>query len=122
MLYLAAIARQVSLEEGAILADETGPFGLGIIVSGGLSLTTEDRPEPVAQAGPGDSVGVYETLAGVDSGSQVGKLRLVVTSSGSILQIQRDELFDVLGQRPDLLQQIFAAIFVRQPVDARVSA
>ena len=122
MLYLAAIARQVSLEEGSILADETGPFGLGIIVSGGLSLTTQDRPEPVAQAGPGDSVGVYETLAGVDSGSQVGRLRLVVTGSGSSLQIQRDELFDVLGQRPDLLQQIFAAIFDRRPVDARVSA
>ena len=122
MLYLAAIARQVTLEQGAILADETGPFGLGIIVSGGLSLTTQDRPEPVAQAGPGDSVGVYETLAGVDSGSPVGKLRLVVTKSGSILQIQRDELFDVLGQRPDLLQQIFAAIFDRGPVDARVTA
>ena len=122
MLYLAAIARQVTLEQGAILADETGPFGLGILVSGGLSLTTEGRPEPVAQAGPGDSVGVYETLAGVDSGTQVGKLRLVVTKSGSILQIQRDELFDVLGQRPDLLQQIFAAIFDRGPVDARVTA
>ena len=121
MLYLAAIARQISLEQDAILADETGPFGLGIIISGGLSLTAQDRPEPVAQAGPGDSVGVYETLAGVDS-TQVGKLRLVVTKSRSILQIQRDELFDVLGQRPDLLQQIFAAIFDRSRADARVSA
>ena len=122
MLNLAAIARQTTLEQGAVLADETGPFGLGIIISGGLALTTEDRPEPVAQAGPGDSVGVYETLAGVDSGTQVGKLRLVVTEPGSVLQIPRDELFDVLGQRPDLLQQIFAAIFNRGPVETRVSA
>ena len=105
-----------------MLADETGPFGLGIIIAGGLALTTQDRPEPVAQAGPGDSVGVHETLAGVDSGTQVGKLRLVVTASGSVLQIQRDELFDLLGQRPQILQQIFAAIFDRGQVDARVTA
>jgi len=121
MLNLAAITRQTTLEQGAVLADETGPFGLGVISSGGLSLTTQDRPEPVAQAGPGDSVGVYETLAGVDSGTQVGKLRLVVTESCSLLQIQRDELFDLLGQEPDLLQQIFAAISNRGPADARVT-
>ena len=122
MLYLAAIAKQIPLEDGAVLADETGPFGLGIVLSGGLALTSPDRPEPVAQAGPGDAIGAYETLAGLASGTQVEKLQLTVTAAGSVLQIEREELFDLLGQRPDLLQQIFAAIFDRRAPAARVTA
>ena len=122
MLYLAAIAKQIPLEDGAVLADETGPFGLGIVLSGGLALTSPDRPEPVAQAGPGDAIGAYETLAELASGTQVEKLQLTVTAAGSALQIEREELFDLLGQRPDLLQQIFAAIFDRRAPAARVTA
>lgn len=119
MLYLASIARQVPLEEGVVLADKTEPFGLGIVLSGGLALTTPGRPEPVAQAGPGDAVGVYETLAGLES---VEQLQLTVTAPGSALQIDRDELFDLLGHRPDLLQQMFAGIFERNEANAAVSA
>ena len=117
MLHLAAIATQRTLEEGAVLADETGPFGLGILLSGGLALQAADNPQPVARAEPGDALGMYETLAGIESGTRA-QLRLVVTEAGSALQIDRDELFDLLGQRPDLLQQIFAAIFDRGASDA----
>ena len=99
---------------------ETGPFGL--VLSGGLALTAPDRPQPMAQAGPGDAVGVYETLAGLESGSQIEKVQLVVTEPGSALQIERDELFDLLGQRPDLLQQIFAAIFDRSTLGGHLTA
>ena len=122
MLYVAAAATQIDLEKDAVLADETGPAGLSILISGSLALATPDGPEPVARAGPGDSVGVYETLAGLESAPQIGKLRIVATEAGSVLQIPRDELFDLLGQRPILLRQIFAAIFNREPADARVSA
>ena len=122
MLYLASITRQLPLEEGAVLADETGSFGLGIVLSGGLALTAPDRPQPLAQAGPGDAVGVYETLAGLESGTQIEKVQLVVTEPGSALQIERDELFDLLGQRPDLLQQIFAAIFDRSTLGGHLTA
>jgi AAA family ATP:ADP antiporter len=115
MLYLAAIARQITLEQDVVLADETGPFGLGILLSGGLALRTPDAPEPVAQAGPGDSIGVYETLAGIEAVTQVRKLQMVVSAPGSALRIERDELFDLLGQRPDMLQQLFTAIFDRRP-------
>ena len=52
MLYLAAIAKQIPLEDGAVLADETGPFGLGIVLSGGLALTSPDRPEPWPRPAP----------------------------------------------------------------------
>ena len=118
ILYLASIARQIALEDGEVLADETGQFGLGVVLSGRLALTTTGRPEPVAQAGPGDAVGVYETLAGLES---VEHLQLLVTESGSALQIDRDELFDLLGQRPDLLQQMFAGIFDRHATDVPMS-
>ena len=114
MLYLGSIARQITLEQDAVLADEGNDFGLGILLSGGVALTSADAaPEPVAQAKAGDSIGVYETLAGVSSGSGLRKLRLVVSEPGRALQIERDELFDLLGQRPNMLQQIFAAVFNR---------
>ncbi len=118
ILYLAAIANQIPLEAGAAVADETTQFGLGIVLSGKLALTTAGRPEPVAQAGPGDAVGVYETLAGLESAEH---LQLVVTEAGSALQIDRDELFDLLGQRPDLLQQMFAGIFDRGAAEPAVT-
>ena len=89
---------------------------------GGMTGSAPTDPEPVAQAGPGDAIGAYETLAGLASGTQVEKLQLTVTAAGSALQIEREELFDLLGQRPDLLQQIFAAIFNRRAPAARVTA
>ncbi len=112
MRHVAAIATQRTLEEGAVLADETRPFGLGILLSGGLALQAADNPQPVARAQPGDVIGMYETLAGIGRGTPE-PLGLVVTEAGSALQIDRDELFDLFGQRPDLLQQIFAAMFDR---------
>ncbi len=117
MLHVAAIATQRTLDEGAVLADETERFGLGVLLSGGLALQAADNPQPVARAEPGDAIGMYETLGGIESGTRE-QLRLVVTEAGSALQIDRDELFDLLGQRPDLLQQIFAAIFDRGASDA----
>ena len=54
---------------------------------------------------------MYETLANVESAG--GDVRLVATERGAALRINRDELFDLVGQRPELLQQIFAAIFAR---------
>ena len=119
MLYLAAIATQVDLEKDTVLSDETGPFGLGILLSGELALTTPDSPAPVATAQPGDAVGVYETLAGLEADPRFEHLRLLVTEPGSALRIDRDDLFDLLGQRPDMLQQIFAAIFDRPTPEAR---
>ena len=120
MFHLAARASQVALEQDAVLAEEHGSFGLGILLSGGLALTTPDSPAPAATAEPGDAIGVYETLAGLGAGTRPGQLELVVTRPGSVLQIERDELFDLLGQRPDLLQQIFAAIFDRTPGGAGI--
>lgn len=110
MLHLAAIASRVGLEEGEVVADESAPFGLGILLAGKLTLQATTS-EVVARARPGDVIGMYETLASVEGAT--GYPRLVATESGAALCIDREELFDLVGQRPDLLRQIFAAIFAR---------
>jgi hypothetical protein len=37
-----------------------------------------------------------------------------VVQSGVALRIAREDLFDVLGERPELLRQMFAAMFRRE--------
>ena len=112
MLHLAAIAREVPLQEGELLSGEGDPPVLLVVLSGELALHSSEEHEIVQTAGPGDAVGIYETLAGVER-SAIGRdpLRLVVVHSGAGLRIEGEELFDLLGQHPDLLQQLFAALF-----------
>jgi hypothetical protein len=57
-------------------------------------------------ADAGDVVGVYETMAGLPFGRSIH-----VTRRGTALRIDRAELFDLAGQRPVLLQQMFEALF-----------
>ena len=57
-------------------------------------------------AGPGDLIGVYEAMAGLPFGRAIH-----VTRAGSALTIERSDLFDLAGQRPALLQQMFGALF-----------
>ena len=112
MLHLAAVAREVPLREGELLSGEGDPPVLCVVLSGELALHSPPGNEIVQTAGPGDAVGIYETLAGVERGA-IGRdpLRLVVAHSGAGLRIEGEELFDLLGQHPDLLQQLFAALF-----------
>ena len=46
------------------------------------------------------------------SGQPLG-LAATVVEPGIALRIARDDLFEVLGERPELLRQIFAAMFRR---------
>ena len=116
MLQLAAITTQVTLEQGAVISGEAEPPSLCVVLAGRLSLERPGGSEPVATAGPGDAIGVYETLAGIDSGATARPgLRLVVTAGGLTLRIDRDDLFDLLGYRPVLLQQLFSALFAKDP-------
>ena len=41
---------------------------------------------------------------------ETGADHVVATETGAALRLDRDELFDLLGQRPALLEQLFAAI------------
>jgi CRP-like cAMP-binding protein len=58
------------------------------------------------QAGPGDTLGVYETL----SGAETTGWRARVTTSGTALRIDREALFDLLTERIELLQSLFGAL------------
>lgn len=114
MLQLSDIADEVRLETEAPVASET-PFWCFVVVLTGELRSTDDDGS-AQRALPGDIVGLYETLAGLSA--PMGSRRLVASEPSSILRIEHDDLFDLLGQRPDLLEQIFSAVFDR---DAAVS-
>ena len=56
-------------------------------------------------AGPGDAVGIYETLGGV-----AFPVRTEVTQEGQGLRFMRSDLFDLLADNIDLLQGIFSGL------------
>ena len=110
MRHLAAIVHQVELVEGAVLSGEADPPVVSIVLSGVLLLEAPDGSVPALRAEAGDAVGMHEALAGTADGA-IGPRRLTVAEAGAALRIDRDDLFDLLGQRPDLLQQIFSGLF-----------
>ena len=111
MRHLAAIARQVKLLEGTVLAGEADPPVVCVVLSGALLLEAPDGATPALRAEPGDVVGMHAALAGTSGAAGRRPRRLTVAKTGSALRIDRDDLFDLLGQQPDLLQQIFSALF-----------
>jgi len=105
MLQLASIARPTALEPGGSLAVAGDPPGLWVILSGEISMESATG-ERALTAAAGDAVGLVGTLAGTPL-----DWRIDVTRRGSALRIERDDLFDLLGQRPALLEQLFGALF-----------
>ena len=110
MRHLAVIAHQVELVEEPVLSGEADPPVVCIVLSGAVRLEAPDGSMPTLQAGPGDTVGMHAALAGT-AASAASPRRLTVAERGAALRIDHDDLFDLLGQRPDLLQQIFSALF-----------
>ena len=109
---LASIARSVTIRETEVLSDETDRPICCVVISGSLSLHEGPTGAERGRAGPGDTVGLFETLAGITRGG-LGRepLQLIVDTSGTALQLDREELFDLIGQRPRLLQHLFSALF-----------
>lgn len=113
LLQIAGIARETKLEPQTQLAAEGDAAGIIAVIAGELSVEPPPQdprdPGPRMQtlsASPGDVVGVYETMAGLPFGRTIH-----VTRRGSALRIERGDLFDLAGQRPALLQQMFEALF-----------
>ncbi|MEE8129076.1 MAG: hypothetical protein V3T48_02225, partial [Vicinamibacterales bacterium] len=118
---LGTIAQEVSLQAGAVYSDETDSPVMCVVLEGALSLRDPETHVERYRAGVGDAVGVFETLVGTRHGAVGrGPLRLVVASSASVLRIDRDDLFDLISQRPRLLQQLFSALFGTHAPTARV--
>jgi len=107
MVQLASIARQLPLEPGATQARESDPPALYVLLSGELTLEpSTSSGERTTTAAAGDVIGLVETLAGTPIGRSV-----VASRKGCALRIEREDLFDLLGQQPALLQQLFSALF-----------
>ena len=110
---LAGIARSVVMTAGTPLFAESAPAALWVILSGEVSL---DAPaggnQVVAKAG--DIIGSLSMLSGEPLGKNADVLR-----SGIALRLDRDDLFDLLGERPELLRQLFEGMFrMREAVAA----
>ncbi len=108
MLSLASIAEEIRLVPDSFLFRETDPPALHVLLSGELSLESS-RDQPAIAVGPHDAIGIRETFARVPL-----NLRARVTRGGTALRINQDDLFDLLGQRASLLQQLFGALFRSQ--------
>ena len=110
LLSLAGIMREVPLTDGAVLFTETDAPAIYHVLSGEIRLDTGEG-DPIA-AGPGATIGVPETLAGVPPGR-----RATVTREGQALRVDRDELFDVLADSIDLLQGLFGELLGGGPLE-----
>jgi CRP-like cAMP-binding protein len=120
MLHLASIASEVQANEGGTLLTESDPSAVWVMLAGRAVLESVGSGEVVAIEA-GDVVGIYDTLAGTPIGR-----RARVVGAVRALCIEREDLFDLFGQRPELLRQMLRAL-LRAPAEtalpsARVAA
>ena len=113
MLHVATVAKETRFEEGKDVAAEGEAPAIYYVLAGELAAVAPPRDPrdpgagtPPAIAGPGDAVGIFETLAA----RPIGRT-LHATRAGVALRIGRDDLIDQLGHRPALVQQVFASLF-----------
>jgi ATP:ADP antiporter, AAA family len=104
LLALAAITHQLPFTTDGNLFIEGDRPAIYIVLSGQFALDSPSGGEAVS-ARPGDIVGTYETLGGEQMG-----WRVRTVEPGSVLRIDRDELFDLLADNVDLLQGIFSVL------------
>ncbi|MGH9372529.1 MAG: Npt1/Npt2 family nucleotide transporter, partial [Vicinamibacterales bacterium] len=106
MRQLADIAQTITLEPGAAVFPESAAPALWVVLSGEMSIEGAGGASYTARAG--DLVGVISTMAGRPLG-----LSARVVRSGTALRLDRADLFLLLGERPELLRQIFSGMFAR---------
>jgi HEAT repeat protein/CRP-like cAMP-binding protein len=111
LLDLATIAREVPLTVGGVLFTETDQPAVYHVLKGEVQLEAAEA-DPIV-AGPGSTIGVSETLAGVPLGR-----RATVTREGQAVRLDRDELFDVLADHIDLLQGLFSGLLQANQTEA----
>jgi CRP-like cAMP-binding protein len=102
--HLASITRTVNMVEGQPLFRATDRPTTWLLMSGEVRLEATDGLEP-AIAVAGDTIGSFSALAGPRVGRDA-----TVTKSGVALCIDRDDLFEMLGDRPEMLRQLFAGV------------
>ena len=98
----------VQMTDGTVLFPESAQPALWMVLTGELLLESS-AGQPPATARGGDVVGSVNTMAGKSLGRSAK-----VVKAGIALKIGREDLFDLLGERPELLRQMFAGIFKRE--------
>jgi CRP-like cAMP-binding protein len=101
---LAGITRTVEMREGMTLFQASERPGTWLVVAGEVQLEANDT-HPAAVARGGDAIGSFAALAGPRIGQNAR-----VTRAGLALHIDRNDLFEMLGDRPEMLKQLFAGI------------
>jgi hypothetical protein len=81
-----------------------GPDASMLVVLGG-SIRVERDGAPAETAGPGDLLGIYETLGGVSF-----NVKAEVVAAGHGLRFMRPDVLDVLADDIGLLRGIFSAL------------
>jgi CRP-like cAMP-binding protein len=101
---LASITRTVTMTEGMPLFQAADRPATWLIISGAVQLEGDEN-RPATVAGAGDAIGSFAALGGPRVGQNAH-----VTAAGLALHIDRDDLFEMLGDRPEMLKQLFAGI------------
>jgi AAA family ATP:ADP antiporter len=107
MQHLASIALPVTMKEGTVLFPASAPPAIWLLLTGEVLLESSTDQPPVT-AGAGTVVGSVNVMAG----QRLGRAAKVV-QPGTALKIDREDLFDLLGERAELLRQMFAGLFRR---------
>jgi ATP:ADP antiporter, AAA family len=111
VLRIADRARRRSFAEGDRLFAEGDMAAIHVVASGALALEA-DGHEPI-EAVEGDVIGFTEALAGVPLG-RAGR----ATRGGAALVISHQDLYDVLEERPNLLQPMLTVFLGAQATPA----
>ena len=101
LLALRAFASEVSLTVGRTVFEADAPPATYQIVEGEVRLESPDQAPILVSAGA--MFGVADTLAGTPSG-----WKAVATADGRALRVDRDDLFGVMADHVDLMQNLFA--------------
>ena len=102
---LADIAQVVSMQPASPLFDESTPAAIWLLLAGEVQLNSP-AGAPTITARGGDVVG----SVGIMAGHPLGRTA-TVTRSGVALRLDREDLFSLMGERPELLRQLFAGLF-----------
>ena len=94
---------------GSVLFPESAPPALWLLLTGEVVARELERATAGRPPAAATSIGSADTMAGRSLGRSAK-----VVPDGIALKIDREDLFDVLGERPDLLRQMFAGMFKRE--------
>jgi ATP/ADP translocase/CRP-like cAMP-binding protein/HEAT repeat protein len=105
MRHLGDAAKVVSMQPGTTLFTTAAPGALWLVLSGSVLLKDGTDAAPLTARG-GEVIGSLEVMSGRSLG-----LNAEVVEAGTALRLDRDDLYALLGERPELLRQIFSSMF-----------